>query len=39
MLCVLMANLTKFGVIFYFLWSSHAPVLATIGDGIASFLE
>ncbi|KAH8591808.1 hypothetical protein B0O99DRAFT_631704 [Bisporella sp. PMI_857] len=39
MITVLIANMTKFGVIFYFLWSSHEPVLATIGDGIASYLE
>jgi hypothetical protein len=39
MLTVLAANMTKFFVIFYFLYTAHDPVLATIGDGIASFLE
>lgn len=39
MICVLIANMVKFSVIYYFLRTSAEPVLATIGDGIASFLE
>lgn len=39
MICVIIANIIKFGVILYFLRSTHEPVLATIGDGIATFLE
>lgn len=39
MICVLIANSIKFAVIFYFLRTSVEPVLATIGDGIATFLE
>jgi hypothetical protein len=39
MICVLIANSIKFAVIFYFLRTSVEPVLATIGDGISTFLE
>jgi hypothetical protein len=39
MVCVVIANMVKFGVILYFLLSSNEPVLATIGDGIATFLQ
>jgi len=39
MICVLIANSIKFGVIFFFLRTSFEPILATIGDGISTFLE
>ena len=39
MICVLVANSIKFACIFFFLHTSGEPVLATIGDGISTFLE
>jgi hypothetical protein len=39
MTCVIIANAIKFACIFWVVKTSYEPVLATIGDGIASFLE
>jgi len=39
MICVLIANAVKFACILCLFWTQYEPVLATIGDGIASFLE
>lgn len=39
MIGVLLANFAKFTCILVFVLSYREPVLATIGDGIASFLE
>jgi hypothetical protein len=39
MICVLIANAFKFPCIVFVLSTHFEPVLATIGDGIASFLE
>jgi hypothetical protein len=39
MTCVIIANAFKLACIFWVVKTSHEPVLATIGDGISSFLE
>ena len=39
MICVLITNAVKFSCIFFVLSANFEPVMATIGDGIASFLE
>lgn len=39
MICVILANIIKFACIIALLWTQKEPVLATIGDGIATFLE
>jgi hypothetical protein len=39
MISVLIANAVKLACIVSLLWTQYEPVLATIGDGIASFLE
>lgn len=39
MICVLIANATKLSCMIFILRTHLEPVLATIGDGIASFLE
>ena len=39
MICVLAANVVKFSIILFILGTQLEPVLATIGDGIATFLE
>lgn len=39
MACVIAANIVKFVCMVIVLKTQHEPVLATIGDGIASFLE
>lgn len=39
MIIVLIANSIKFSCIVFLLWTHLEPVLATIGDGIATFLE
>ena len=39
MICVVIANTVKFCCIVFLLRTQFEPVLATIGDGIASFLE
>jgi hypothetical protein len=39
MIIVLIANSIKLSCIMFLLWTHMEPILATIGDGIASFLE
>lgn len=39
MIIILIANTIKFCCIFFLLWTHIEPVLATVGDGIASFIN